>query len=276
MFLMTTSMINLVAAGALSFGPTTVNPGAQCAVNFEHDIVVSPHSLSITRDQQSWGRDAQGMLTFNQEPQSVDAKTSELLAEYHQGIYAQASQFDDIMAEAAAMTRYALNTTFSEMFSPRHRVVKRIDSLADDIEADMRSLVGRDGETFYIYGSQLDDFSDRLSATLDEEIDNIVTESMGSMFMLIGRALLTGSGGFEQRMEQFGERMENMAENLEAEMESRAEKLEAVAQGMCEQMLELQVIESQLQQSHASLTDLDVFSARADDFASTSGSATLK
>ncbi|MCC5880019.1 MAG: DUF2884 family protein [Idiomarina sp.] len=263
MFLFTSSVISAMAVGTAMLGQVAVDPGAQCHVNFDQDIQVSPQRLEVVQGDSHWQWHEHGELSLNQQPQAIDSETQALLSQYHQGIYSQAEQLDAIMTEAAAMTRYALNVTFSEMFSPRHRVVKRIDALADDIELEMRSIVGLHGDTYHINGSQLDEFGDRLGDTIDTEIDAIVTDSMGSMMMMVGRALLTGSGSFENRMAQFETRMETMAETLEAEIETRAANLEHSAENMCANMLELRALEQQLQQRHASLSNLALF--RQDD-----------
>lgn len=251
-----------VAAGFLMVSSAGVNPGEQCHMSFTQDIEVSEQHIRIVQGDDSWSWHHEDGLVFNQQPQVVDEYTSALLMDYQSGLYQQAAMLDEVMSEAIDMTRYALNVAFSEMFRPNHKVVRRIDALGDNIADEFAALVSHDGTTYYVNGSQLDAFGERFSEMMDSEIEAIVTDSMGSMLMMVGRALLSGSGSIESRMEQFEARMENMATQLEADMDARAAELEQAAEGMCDNMLQLAQLEDELKRSHTSFESLSLFGYR--------------
>lgn len=255
MFYLTSSLV----AGVM-MSQITVNPTQQCQVNFAHDLVVSEHELVVIHQHgEQWHFNPAGELFINQQIQTLDDESRDLLTHYQSGVYQQAELLDAVMTEAVDITRYALTLSFAEMFSPDHKVVQQIERLADGIDAELQSVVRFEDNTYYIYGSRLDQFGERLSQTLDNEIENIVNESMGSMLMVIGRALVSGNGSIENRMAQFEQRMEAMAATLETEVEGRAARLEQAAESMCEQMAELQSIEQQLQQKSVHFAKLNLF-----------------
>lgn len=219
----------------------------QCNFKFDQDIRASYQELVVFDSSGDKVRiTANGDLYLEGSAVDVNSETRGLLISYKNGVTDQAVFVADVMDEALEMTSFALTTTFGEMFGADHKIVRRVDALRDRLRDDFNTIAYRDDQVYVVQGSQLDAFGDRLSSTLEDELESIITESMGSMMMMIGRMMLSGSGSFEDRMNQFEERMENMAEVLEQSMEAKGKALEQKGEAMCYQLQKLSATEAQI------------------------------
>lgn len=196
-----------------------------------------------------------GDLWLHGEPVVISTGDRGLLIQYKNGLTAQSEFVVEVMGEALTMTSYALTTTFSEMFGERHKIVRRIETLNEKLADDFAMVAYQENDTYIVQGSQLDQFGDQLESTLETEIESIVEDSMRSMLWMVTKAMFTGSGGFEQRMEQFAERMESMGENLGATMESWGEEIEQRGEAMCADLARLREIEGRLEESIPDFSD---------------------
>lgn len=220
---------------------------ASCQFNLDKDIHASYETLTVTDGQTELFRILHnGDLYLNGNSVSVDAEERGMLIQYKNGLSTQSEFVVDVMAEAMEMTAYALTATFTEMFGERHKIVRRIGKLNDKLAAEFATVAYQADGTYVVQGSQLDAFGDRLGDTLDTEIQEIVEDSMGSMIWLVTKAMFSGSGGFEQRMEQFGERMEKMGEELEITMESWGAEMEIRGEAMCADLEQLRETEGRI------------------------------
>ncbi|MCC5854533.1 MAG: DUF2884 family protein [Idiomarina sp.] len=240
-----------------------VSTSHQCQVSFDYDLHASNDYVAVSHDgQERWRITDNGQLFLAGQPVRVSATQQDLLHQYKMGNERQAGGIVMIMEDASELVSYALTTTFSELFGGRSRVVRRVESLNETLQDEFRSIASYESGIYSIRGSEIDAFGDRLSSTLDSEIEEIITESMGSMFMMIGRALLTGSGSFENRMNQFEQRMETWAESFEQEIELRAERIEQRAEFMCQDFAALAEIEHELIAWQPAFADYALFSKR--------------
>lgn len=218
-----------------------------CQFNLDKDIHASYETLSVKEgDAELFRILHNGDLYINGDPVGVDAESRGMLIQYKNGLAAQSEFVVDVMAEALEMTSYALHTTFTEMFGERHKVVRRIEKLNENLATEFSSVAYQANGTYVVQGSQLDSFGDRLGDTLDTEIQAIVEDSIGSMIWMVTKAMFTGSGGFEQRMEQFGERMERMGEDLEMTMQGWGDEMEIRGQAMCADLEKLRETEGRI------------------------------
>ncbi|RUO20424.1 hypothetical protein CWE08_08130 [Aliidiomarina iranensis] len=218
-----------------------------CQLRFDRDIHASYETLTVKEGERELFRILKnGDLYINGAEVGVNAEERGMLIHYKNGLTAQSEFVVEVMAEALEMTSYALSTTFTEMFGERHKIVRRIEALNETLAEEFSSVAYQTNDTYVVQGSQLDLFGDRLEGTLGTEIEAIVEDSMGSMIWMVTKAMFSGSGSFEERMEQFGERMEKMGENLETTMHGWGEEMEIRGEAMCTDLEKLREMEGRI------------------------------
>lgn len=228
-------MINaLVMSGMMVVNPANIQADGSCNLQLHNDLYASETFVALKAgDQDLWRINADGTLYIQGTKQSVTPEKSAVLAEYQQGVYQQTATVVEIMDEAMEMASYALASVFGELLGENHRSVKRMNKLGDQLQVEFSEVAYHAEGTYVVKGSEFEAFGDRLGETIEAEVESIVKSSMGSMLIMVGKALLKGNGSIDDRMAQFEERMEAFGENLEREMESRAAVIEEKADQMC-------------------------------------------
>ena len=97
-------------------------------------------------------------------------------------------------------------------------------------------------------------FNEGFDDELSEEIESLVSRSVGRLMIALGTQMLFGDGdseAFEQRMEAFGE-------ELEQQMELKAEHIEEKADELCDTLIAVESSESKLRYSIPELKNFNM------------------
>ncbi|RTE85579.1 MULTISPECIES: DUF2884 family protein [Gammaproteobacteria] len=230
-------------ASSVVIGDTNLNVGQECKISVDHELHVSSEQVRLIDDgHEMWRIDAQGDLyvegVYSAQPDNIQ----EMLVDYKEGVERQTEAVVYVMGEALEITSEALVSVFSEMFSADHRIVQRIEDLHDTLEVEFDSVVYQENGETIVRGQELESFGDRLGDTIEQEVEEIVSSSVGSLLVMVGRELIKGGGD----MSDFEQRMENMGADLEARIEERTVRIEERADQMCDEIIVLNQIESEL------------------------------
>ncbi|MGX5915031.1 DUF2884 family protein [Aliidiomarina sp. Khilg15.8] len=253
---MISSMLFSVALG-FSANQVMVQDEA-CNFSIQHDLHVAEHEV-VLRDnnEELWRVNRDGQLFVNGTQADTSRHQTQLLQQYQQGIYSQTQDLVVVVAEALDIANYAVSSVFNELLGGK--ADSKISKLQQAISAELDNIVQQQDEYLVIRGSELDALGDNLDSVIDEEMEALIAESMGSVLMQVGKAMMFGSGSMDERIASFEERMESMGERVEAEVEARAEKLEARAEGMCQQVQTLASIELELSEDFTAFKEYPLF-----------------
>lgn len=226
--------------------------GQNCNMTLDKDLYISAEALTLRDAGAELIRiHADGQVFINGNAVDVaDADRVHFIA-YKDGLAEQTQFVVQVLDEALEMTNYALTMTFGEMFGKRHRIVRRMDKLTDRLRDDLATIAYEDNGTFVVQGSQLDAFGDRIGETIEEEMEDLITNAKGSMLMMVGRMLIRGQKGIDA----FEQRMETMAANLETEMEAWGADIEARSEHFCARLTELRETEDYLSETYPAFGD---------------------
>lgn len=258
---MISSMLFSVALG-FSANQVMVQDEA-CNFSIQHDLHVAEHEV-ILRDneQELWRINEHGELFIDGEQTTTNRQQAQLLQDYHQGLYSQTQSVVEVIAEALDIANFAVASVFNELLGGG--ADSKISKLQQSISEQLSTVVQEQGDYLIVRGSRLDAFGDNLDGVISEEMEALIAESMGSVMMQVGKAMLFGSGNIEERMASFEERMESMGEQVEADVEARAEALEARAEGMCDEVQALAAIEHTLGQDFPIFSQYPLFNDSRD------------
>ncbi len=117
-------------------------------------------------------------------------------------------------------------------------------------------------KNFYIAPQDFDDFDEIFAGNFEQEIEEIVTQSIGSILMAVGDAMTSEEqNNSEQRVNTFDERISTLGEELELEVGSKVNNIESKAEEFCRQLKRLDKLESKLNSSIKELNDFDLIQA---------------
>lgn len=230
-------------------GAVMAHDNTSCNVNFDKDLAISSAHVSMKdAGTELWRINDNGELWLQGKAVKTDNSTRVLLRDYQAGIRTQTLETVALVEDALVLAADAVNSVLTELTGDTLEQHPALQTAMDKIRASAAGVVKRDGDDIFIYGSRFDSIDEAFGPEFEQAIEQAVTQSMGSIFMIIGKAMASGEGTFEQRMEAFGERMERFGEDLEARMQSKSQLLEQRGDAMCANLQQLDALETQIQQ----------------------------
>lgn len=243
----------LIASGFILTSISTAvmaHDDSSCNVNFDKDLSINSQLVSMKdAGTELWRINNNGQLWLDGKAITTDSNTQALLREYQAGIRTQTLETVALVEDALLLAADAVNSVVTELTGDSLQDHPALQTALDKIKASTDSIVVRSGDSIDIYGSRFDSLDNAFGPEFEQAIEEAVTSSIGSIMMLVGKAMTSGEGNFEQRMEAFGERMERFGEDLEARMDIKASALEQRGDAMCANLQQLDVLESQIQQA---------------------------
>ena len=230
-----------------------------CNISFDKDLTINSSQVAM-QDQgtELWRISDNGQLWLDGKAVETDSQTRALLQDYQAGIRSQTLETVALVEDALVLAADAVNSVLTELTGETLQQHPALQTALDKIRTTTAGVVERSGDTINVYGSRFDNIDQAFGPEFEQAIEEAVTSSMGSIFTIIGKAMASGEGTFEQRMEAFGQRMERFGEDLEARMDVQAQALEQRGDSMCTNLQQLDVLESQIQQAIPQMQQYDL------------------
>ncbi|MDP5135099.1 DUF2884 family protein [Rheinheimera baltica] len=230
-----------------------------CNVNFDKDMSISSEQVKMTdAGTERWRINSDGELWLDGKAVNTDRATQRLLRDYQAGIRHQTLETVALVEDALVLAADAVNSVLTELTGDSLDSHPALQNALEKIKTGTESIVVRHGDTIDIYGSRFDSIDNAFGEEFEQAIEEAVTSSMGSILMLVGKAISSGEGNFEQRMEAFGERMERFGDDLSERMEVKSQLLEQRGEAMCANLEQLDAIESQIHKAIPQMQQYDL------------------
>jgi hypothetical protein len=228
----------------------------ECTIDLKYDIRVSSEFLEVSdNDGVVYEIKQGGDLTVKGVPVDLDEQQRELAEEYAGEVAAMVPQWINLVSDALTVAEEAIRVAFSAVFGDDSAAVeKSTQALARAREKFENSSSVEDG----VYNISVTSFHDEDGAfdeEFSEEIEDIVMSSVGSLFIELGKTLMSSEENFEQSREEFGERMDRMGD----ELETMGDELEKTASKLCSDMEHARELEDELSDQIPQLKDYHLF-----------------
>lgn len=235
------------------------NANQQCQLQLNNDLLIERQQVQLlSNNQPLWRINNDGKLWLDNQPVKTDADTRKLLQQYQQGVRQQAEDTVLIVTEAMSLASTAVEQVLTELTGKPLSKNKPLQQVLQNIHHSTDSIIVRRGEQLEIRGSQLHQLDKAFGPEFDAAIEQLVQESMGSILWQLGKAMMGGSGDFEQRMNAFGQRIELFGEQLEQSMTASATVLEQRGDALCQQLQQLDQLETAIQLKIPAMVKYDV------------------
>ncbi|WP_333608384.1 DUF2884 family protein [Arsukibacterium sp.] len=240
-----------------------VNAHQQCQLQLNNDLLIEQQQVQLlSNNQPLWRINNDGQLWLDNQPVSTDADTRKLLQQYQQGVRQQAEETVYVVTEAMALAATAVEQVLTELTGKPLSKNKPMQQVLQNIQNSTDTIIVRRGEQLEIRGSQLQQLDKAFGPEFAAAIEQLVQESMGSILWQLGKAMMGGSGDFEQRMDAFGQRMEQFGEQLEQSMTAKADLLEQRGDALCQQLQQLEQLETAIQQRLPAMVQYDLVNSQ--------------
>jgi len=256
-----TTTINALALAAL-FSSTHVK-AEHCNVNFNYGVVIDPNHLRILKDGQTHVQINSNKQLFVQGREvQLNRQQQALIKVYSQGIRAQVPQIVSIAIEGVEIGLKAVNKVIGGLTGENSATHRKLQEKFDEMQMRLRKKFNHSDENYYIAPQDFDDFDEIFAGEFEQEIEEIVSESIGTILMAVGEAMANrDEDTIEQRVSTFDERIESMGEDLKLEIGTKASQLEKRAEQFCQALSELDKIETEIQISIEQLSHYNLISS---------------
>jgi len=220
----------------------------QCDINLNYGIVIDPgHVRIIDEDKTYLQINGNDQLFVNGKEITLTNKQKELVTRYTLGIREQIPSIVSIAIEGVDIGFKAVNKVISGITGENSASHQKLQKHFDELQWRLRKRFNQSDESFYIAPQGFDDLEQIFADEFEQEIEAIVTESLGTILIAVGEAITnSNSKNNEQPESPFKERMASIAEEFELEVGDKIDALKSKAENFCTKLAELDDIENQL------------------------------
>lgn len=231
-----------------------------CNVNLNADVRISPEKIEFfDNDQALYYIEDDHKLFVNGKRVSLSRGQQSLVNEFSEKIRGTVPEVKAVAIDGVDLAIEGVNLAFNELLGQGNSVstelTEKLTSIkrrvSEKLDQNATYTIDKDGKT--VDSLLGEDFEQEV----EEVVEGTIKQSMGSLLIAVGQELLTAGGdmsSFEQKMEDFGQR-------IELEMEQRAERIETRAEALCQSVVVIDQLENEMSESIDELSDINVISA---------------
>ncbi|WP_440875725.1 DUF2884 family protein [Thalassotalea sp. PLHSN55] len=235
-----------------------------CDINFQYGVIISPEHVRFLNEGKTYLQinDAKQLFLEGREVELSKAQ-QQLLANYTQGIQQQVPEIVSIAIESVDIGLKAVNKVIGGLTGENSESHQQIQKKFEDLQWRLRKRFNHTTDNYYIAPQDFDDFDEIFAGQFEEEIEEIIFQSLGTILLAVGEAISNREeGNSEQRANTLDDRMELLGKDLEVEITSRAQALEQKAEQFCQGLIELDSLETELRANIPQLVDFDLIQVK--------------
>lgn len=254
----------LIAATILACSPALVtaaeqvtlhsNSEFQCSVNLNHQARISPTKLELASEDEketlSYNLETPELLAINSETLTLTTDQQILMQRYQAGLHQSARDIHAITIDAIDIAIEGLGIALSTLAGEDHPDTLEFWEAASELRKQTEKRLLSADDT-YVIGNDWDGHTgleiekavnELVENELGPRIEKLATASAGTIAWHALKAVFTGGRSIERDAEA-------AAEKAGERVEQRAEKLEWYADTLCQNLVKLDMTETELQES---------------------------
>ncbi|MGX9460185.1 YggN family protein [Shewanella sp. A14] len=219
----------------------------KCDVTLNYDVTVEPSNLQLSDNGTEKYRVELGQLYVDGKKVTLNDKQQALLTQYSEELSRQVPDVIDLVADVVSMASQAINMALTPIFGDA--TGSQIETLTRGIQKRIDTMAYQQGDKFYL-GSTDSSIEHAFNEEFEQEVEQMVSNSMGTLMMTLGSQIMSSEGGtFEEKINAFSVKMENIGKDIEQQFESQSQGLEQRANKVCDNFEGLLVLESQVRKA---------------------------
>jgi hypothetical protein len=234
----------------------------QCSINFNYGVIIDPNHIRIIEHGKTIVQiNHTHQLFVNGREITLTNKQQRLIEQFSSGIRQQVPKIVSIAIDGVDIGLKAVNKVIGGLTGENSASQQKIQVQFDELKWRLRKRFNQSANNYYIALQDFDDLDDIFTGEFEEIIDEVISNSIGSILIVVGDAITSSNdeqGNGEQRISTFDEKMESMSKDLELEISSSADALKKKAIQFCQNLTLLNKIENQIQYSIPELADFNL------------------
>ena len=228
-------MRTMLFAGALaccSLPIFALDSNNKCNVELNGNMQLENKILAVILDNDArLTIDQHKTLYVNGIALDLDTEQQGWVDNYYDGINQAVPQAAAIATDAVALASTALNEVFTELLGSDNTALADLSDKLRDLDQQIQYNFYADNGDIRLHSESFENgefFGEQWEAQFEEAIQDLVTDSIGHIMIALGTQLIFSDGDmneFEQKMDHFGEKMEQKVEYQATALEKKADAL---------------------------------------------------
>lgn len=234
---------------------------SECKMAFRHGILISPDQIRIqTADRTQYQINNDQQLFIQGELQSLSADDVLMLQKYSYGLRKFVPQVVGIAVDSMELGLQAIESMLVGVGSKAQQEEWR--ALVRETTYQIMSRFVRSGEHFYLAPQSLNEMDAFLHGELKDNLNNLAKNTVGAVWQALRDALQQTDDNFELNDTRDWQPVEQLVDKINLGLDAKADELEAKSVLFCQRLVEIDQIETELQQRVPGLAAYDVVIAK--------------
>ena len=255
------SVLLLLCATPVSF----YAQAAQCNIDFNYGIIIDEQRIRILEKQQTLIQISnQKQVFIGGREINLSTEQTRLIHQYSQTIREQVPQIVAIALESVNLGLKSVDRVIASLTGENSAIQQKLQGRFKELEWRLKARFNHSDNSYFIASQDFDDFDDILEGAFENEINEIVSKSIGTLLTAVGEAVANKNSddeplnNTEKRISTFDERKRLMGEEIQLEMSPQAQLLENRAENFCNALRELDQLEHKINQKIPALNSLNL------------------
>jgi len=231
-----------------------------CDVNFNYGVVIDPTHIRILNYGQTHVQiNGESQLFVDGREINLTIEQQDILAQYSSEIRKQVPEIVSIAIKGVELDLKAVNKVIAGLTGENSVSHQKIQEQFNELQWRLRDRFNHSDENYYIAPQDFENFDDIFTGEFKQEIEEIVSSSVGTILMAVGEAMTNhDDNSIEERVSTVDESIEKMGNDLEFEIGSRDHALDQKTKQFCQNLVMLNELETRMQKIIPQLIDFDL------------------
>ena len=248
--------MNKVIGFILLISAICAHAGEACHLTLDSQVSISKSAIIMENEQARYEIQQDRNLLVDGKPVTLTAQQQQLVSEYAQQVRALIPVTQNLALDAIDLAIGGVKLAFDELLGENNSATEQLLLTLNDTKLEVNRYFSLEHKPLVInsMNDSADDFFDKaFEQRFEAAVESSMEQVAGSVLMALGKEILTGGGigSLEQRMNAFGQRVEN-------EMNLHSAQLEARGAELCQSVVMLNGVEQKMQNTILALADFDV------------------
>jgi hypothetical protein len=227
----------------------------ECAINFNYGVIIDPkHIRIIDKSQTKVQINGEKQLFILGRELKLTDNQKALLAQFSAGIREKLPEMVSITIEGVDIGLKAANQVIGGLTGENSSSQQKVQEKFEELKFRIRARFNQSANNYYIAPQDFNDFDQMFAGEFEQEIEEIVSDSIGTILKAVGQSMLTEHntgepGSEEQRISIYDDRLTSFGKGLHLDVTQRAKALEEKVSLFCVQLTALDKMEHKLQKS---------------------------
>jgi len=233
-----------------------------CEVSIQHDLTVSEDFVRVFDGEQTLYRiQANGEFWLGDERVELSESQQAVGREYVLALNKAVPEVTALVSEALNLAGESVASALEAAFGADSALSSTVQASLSQASEHFSSAVSRQGNEYTLSHSSMNHLDDVFGQEFETKVASAVEESMGSILMVLAKAIVAGDGDLEDRMKAFSQSMKSMGLQIDQNMAAVGKTMEAKGEQLCRDFDRIRQLEHTLRTGVPGLANSALFKA---------------